>query len=51
MKMTFFRTKLLAGQGLSNFSLKSISVLYGNSSEKFPIVHKHFNIIPVLGRP
>ena len=38
-KMTFFWTKLLAGQGLSNISLKSVSVLYGNFSEKFPIIH------------
>ena len=50
-KMTFFWTKLLAGQGLSNISLKSVSVLYGNFSEKFPIIHKHSNTIQALGRP
>ena len=49
--MAFFWTKLLAGQGLSNISLKSVSVLNGNFSEKFPIIHKHPNTIQVLGRP
>ena len=49
--MTFFWTKLLAGQGLSNISLKSVSVLYGNFPEKLPIIHKHSNTILVLGRP
>ena len=48
-KMTFFWTKLLVGQGLSNISLKSVSVLYGNFSET--IIHKHSNNIQVLGRP
>ena len=28
-----------------------LSVLYGNFSEKFPIIHKHSNTIQVLGRP
>ena len=46
-KMTFFWTKLLAGQGLRHISLKSVSVLYGNFSE----IHKHSNAIQVLGRP
>ena len=46
-----FWTNLLAGQGLSNIALKSVSVLYGNFSEKFPIIHKHSNIIQALGRP
>ena len=50
-KITFFCTKLLAGQGLTNISLKFLSVLYRNFSEKFPTIHKHSNTILVLGRP
>ena len=50
-KDDIFLDKIISRTKLSNVSLKSVSVLFGNFSEKFPIIRKHSNTIQVLGRP